>query len=1098
MTRRQGQRKVIVALSGNSSVAEMTTGTRSEQLTDLRHLAELVHEASPAEELESLLKARREASVDGVWGSAVALAAAVLGLQGLRSILVVLSSPEEAETFTEDLQLFTAEPVGRFVAWEKPRGERSLRDEAFGQRLRLLQRLAAGESPAFLVTCIQAIAQPVCSPSELVNKTLTFEVGQRLDLEALRERLVSHGFVAVPVVQCPGEFAVRGCIVDIFAPSQEVPVRIELWDDEIESIRTFDLTTQRSVARHDRLAVNLLGFEAAETAFLGDYLPPETVVIWVEPEQLQEALRVYYERLERPAELFGIAELFERTGRFGRVLFRNFAPGGDVPAWSMRVGSVERLSGRIDLVASELDEIVGAAEVYVVCETEAEVTRLGELFARSRAAIDGRLRWVVGRLRRGFRLVDFGICVLSAAELLSREEVRRPVTRLPSEPIDSFAELREGELVVHVAYGIARYRGIKLLRKGDYQEEHLVLEFADETLLYVPVSKIGLVQKYLGPRKRRPPLSKLGSVKWERQKRQAAKAVTDFAAELLELQAIRATQPGIAFPPDSEWQQLFDASFPYPETPDQTRAMAEIKVDMCRPRPMDRLLCGDVGFGKTELAMRAAFKAVDAGYQVAVLVPTTVLAEQHYRTFTSRMAAFPFRIAMLSRFVPPKEQKKILEELASGAIDIVIGTHRLVSKDVQFHNLGLVIIDEEQRFGVELKERLKSFRKTVDVLTMTATPIPRTLHMALVGLRDISALHTPPQDRLAVETHVCRFDPELVRHAVLRELSRQGQIFFVHNRIRDIYQVAEQLRKLVPEARLAVAHARMPEDELERVMLDFIRQKYDLLVATTIIENGLDIPTVNTIFINEADRYGLADLHQLRGRVGRYKHRAYCYLLLDPKKPITPQAAQRLRAIEEFSELGAGFTIAMRDLEIRGVGNILGREQSGHIARIGYELYCQLLEEAVRQLRNLPPRPQFDVDINLPCAAFLPRSYVPDLRTKVDIYRQLARVQTPEELAQLREVVRDRFGPLPPEVANLFHLAELRLAAQRWAICSIRIENEFVVFDYLVRALVEELRARSRGRLRVVDHRSAYLPLPPRVITGPGLLRELKYFLRPA
>lgn len=1076
----------------------MTVTTPCEVLHDLRHLVELVRASAPQRLLTEELAAHGEVNVDGVWGSAAAVVAATVRELGFRPVLVVLATWDEVENFAEDLALFTAGKILRFVAWEKPPGERSLRDEAFGQRLRVVESLSADDSPDFVVTSIQALAQPVLAPAELTQARLTFEVGQVVDLASLREQLTRHGFVAVPVVQWPGEFSIRGCIVDIFAPSSPEAFRLELWDDQIESIRTFDLATQRSIARHQRISMSLVGLDSPETASLCEHLPPQAVVLAVEPTRTREELRVFLERQESPQGLFSFGALSERIGRFGRLYAWNFAPAGLPSMWRLRSGSVERLSGRIERIAQEIDEIAGPQEVYLVCETEAEITRLGELFARSQLVTEGRLRWILGKLHRGFRLVDAGICVLSATELLSRQEIRRPVTRLPSQPIDSFTELREGDLVVHVAHGIARYRGMKLLRKWDYEEEHLVLEFADDALLYVPASKIFLVQKYLGPRKRRPPLSKLGGTKWERQKREALRAVTDFAAQLLELQAIRATQPGIAFPPDSEWQQLFDASFPFPETPDQLKAIDEIKADMCQPRPMDRLLCGDVGFGKTELAMRAAFKAVDAGYQVAVLVPTTVLAEQHYRTFTTRMAAFPFRIAMLSRFVPPKEQKQIIDELASGAIDIVIGTHRLASPDVRFHNLGLVIIDEEQRFGVELKERLKSLRKTVDVLTMTATPIPRTLHMALIGLRDISALQTPPQDRLAVETHVVRFDPAIIRHAVLRELSRQGQIFFIHNRVRDIYPMAARLKSIVPEARIAVAHAQMPDHELEEIMLDFLRQKYDLLVATTIVENGLDIPTVNTIFINEADRFGLADLHQLRGRVGRYKYRAYCYLLLNPCKAITPQAARRLRAIEEYSELGAGFSIAMRDLEIRGVGNILGREQSGHIARVGYELYCQLLEQAVRQLKNLPPKPQFDVDINLPCAAYVPKGYIADLRTKIDFYRQLAKASSQEELRQLRETVVDRFGPMPREVENLFQLAELRLAAQRWAIQSIRTEDQFVVFRYLIRALVEELAARSRGRLRIVDDRSAYLPLPRRVLEGPGLLRELKYFLRPA
>ncbi len=1066
-------------------------------LRHLGHLARLLEEVPEVSEVVDLASSGQEAIVDGVWGSACSLVTATLGRLGLGPIVVVLANTEEAQDFAEDLRLFAEQSVEYFPAWEKPRAERSVRDEPFGQRLRILQSLLAGRCAPFLVTTIQALAEPVFAPEEVRAGSFELKPGSNLDVKSLCRRLAEHGFVSVPAVQTPGEFSLRGCILDIYPPELSMPLRVELWDEEIESIRSFDIATQRSLARHELVTINLLGLDRPETVSLCEYLPANTVFVLVEPERQQEELRTYFERLESPVGLFHFGALVDRFTRFGRVVIRNFSPGVQLPTWKLRIGSVERLSGRVDTVVSELDEIAGHYEVYLVCETEAEVVRLQEVFAKSETVRSGRIRWVLGKLSRGFRLVDWGICLLSATELLAREELRRPPARLPAEPIESFAELREGDLVVHVAHGIARYRGIKLLRKGDYQEEHLVLEFADHALLYVPSSKIGLVQKYLGPRKRKPPLSKLGGVKWERQKKLALKAVTDFAAELLELQAIRATQPGIAFPPDSEWQQLFDASFPYQETPDQIQAIHEIKADMCQPRPMDRLLCGDVGFGKTELAMRAAFKAVDAGYQVAVLVPTTVLAEQHFRTFTSRMAAFPFRIAMLSRFVPPKEQKQIIQELAEGKIDIVIGTHRLVSPDVQFHNLGLVIIDEEQRFGVELKERLKSLRKTVDVLTMTATPIPRTLHMALLGLRDISALHTPPQDRLAIETHVVRFDPDLIRHAVLRELSRQGQIFFVHNRVRDIYEVAEQLRRIVPEARLEVAHAQMPDEKLEKVMLDFVRHKFDLLVATTIIENGLDIPTVNTIFINEADRYGLADLHQLRGRVGRYKHRAYCYLLLDPKKPITPQAAQRLRAIEEFSELGAGFSIAMRDLEIRGGGNILGKEQSGHIARVGYELYCQLLEQAVRQLKNLPPKPNFEVEINLPLAAYLPRSYVPDLRLKVDLYRRLAKITTKEELDEFRAMVRDRFGPIPPEVHNLFELAELRLLAQQWAINSIRIEDQFVVFGYLVRAFVEELHSRSRGKLRIVDGKSAYLPMPPRILRGPGLIRELKMLLRP-
>jgi transcription-repair coupling factor (superfamily II helicase) len=511
---------------------------------------------------------------------------------------------------------------------------------------------------------------------------------------------------------------------------------------------------------------------------------------------------------------------------------------------------------------------------------------------------------------------------------------------------------------------------------------------------------------------------------------------------------------------------------------------------------MDRLLCGDVGFGKTEVAMRAAFKAVDSGYQVAVLVPTTVLAEQHRRTFSDRMSEFPFEIAVLSRFSTRKEQAEIVERMASGAIDVVIGTHRLASQDVQFHNLGLVIIDEEQRFGVEIKERLKAFRRIVDVLTMTATPIPRTLHMSLVGLRDISNLETPPEDRLAVETRVTRFNPELIRHAVLRELNRNGQIFFVHNRVSDIHVLAQRLRQIVPEASLEIGHAQMRENQLERVMLDFVNRRFDILLSTTIVESGLDIPNANTIFIDEADRYGLADLHQLRGRVGRYKHRAYCYLLVDPNKHITPNAARRLRAIEEFSDLGAGFAVAMRDLEIRGAGNILGTEQSGHIALVGYELYCELLEQAVRRLRQLPPKTSIDVDVDLPCEAHLPRSYVPDMRLKIDLYRRLARVASEDELRDFCLELKDRFGPAPPAVDRLIRLARVRIAAHQWQISRIHMEDHYVVMRYASGPLIQRLARASGGALRVVDHQSAYLPTGKRVAHSDQLLARIDSLLR--
>jgi transcription-repair coupling factor (superfamily II helicase) len=527
-------------------------------------------------------------------------------------------------------------------------------------------------------------------------------------------------------------------------------------------------------------------------------------------------------------------------------------------------------------------------------------------------------------------------------------------------------------------------------------------------------------------------------------------------------------------------------------------AIRDIKRDMIDARPMDRLLCGDVGFGKTELAIRAAFKAVDAGYQVAVLVPTTVLAEQHRRTFSERMAEFPFEISALSRFCTAKEQGEIVRRAADGSLDILIGTHRLASPDVQFANLGLLIIDEEQRFGVEVKERLKAIRSTVDVLTMTATPIPRTLHMSLLGARSISNLETPPEDRLAVETRVTRFNEELVRHASVRELNRDGQAFFVHNRVHDIQNVAARLAEIVPEARIEIGHGQMPESQLEEVMFRFVRHEFDILLATTIIESGLDIPNANTIFIDDADRYGLADLHQLRGRVGRYKHRAYCYLLVDENRHLSPEAARRLRAIEEFSHMGAGFSLAMRDLELRGAGNILGTQQSGHIATVGYEMYCAMLEKSVRMLKNLPPRETVDVNIDLPGEAYFPRTYVPDMRSKIDLYRRLARVTTEDEVDDFAAELADRFGPVPDASLHVIDLARLRIWAHRWGIRDIHLEDHYAVFTYTSREKLASLLARAQGRLRVADRTSAYLPLGSAVGNSQGTYNAVKTLLRPA
>jgi len=1043
------------------------------------------------------LKEGRMATLDGVWGSSCALVAAVLAMHAPGPLVVVCPLVDQADELLDDLSLFTRLTPERFPAWESLPDERVIHDEVFGDRVRLLKLLQGDDPPELVTTSIQSLLQPVPDRESLARQTRSLRSGQETSIGELAKWLVENGFHNTTAVELPGEFSVRGGIVDIFAPDWFDPVRVEFFGDEIESIRRFEISSQRSLATLDRVDVTIIEPNFHDRAHLADFLPPDSWFLLVEPGELEQQGRHYLERLDRPEGFHGVSATMRRVLRFPSVAASAVTAGSLETSCRLQIESVERFSGDINKVRNELDSAGAGQEVFVVCQTEAEVRRLAEVFGTTQLATDGQLHFPVGSLTNGFRLVPDRIVLLSSGELFRRADLRRPTRRRLGRVIDSFVELREGDLVVHVAHGIARYRGLKLLEKDDQVEEHLVLEFHGRTKLYVPSSKIGLVQKYVGSTKGRPTLARLGGRTWVRQKERVREAITDLAAEMLELQAARTARPGIGFTLDTPWQREFDASFPYQETSDQLVAIEAIQSDMGEPRPMDRLLCGDVGYGKTELAMRAAFKAVDAGYQVAALVPTTVLAEQHHRTFADRMAEFPVEIAVLSRFATKKKQGEIIRRLADGTVDIVVGTHRLAQRDVRFHNLGLLIIDEEQRFGVEVKQRLRALRQTVDVLTMTATPIPRTLHMGLLGLRDISNLETPPEDRLAVETRVTRFKPEMIRHAVMRELNRGGQIFFVHNRVQDIEIVARRLQRIVPEANMAIAHGQMPETQLEQVMVDFVAGRYDLLLATTIVENGLDIPNANTIFIDEADIYGLADLHQLRGRVGRYKHRAYCYLLINPAKNLSPTASKRLRAIEEFSDMGAGFAIAMRDLEIRGAGNILGTEQSGHIVTVGYELYCTLLEQTVRKLKRLPPKDSVEVDVDLPGEAFVPRGYVEDMRQKIDLYRRLGRVSSDRELADFAAELTDRFGSPPPVVQRLLLLAELRIAAQRWMIDAIHMEDNYVVFEYASGREIRRLANASDGRLRVVDERSAYLPLEKEVTQADEVLNQIKSLLQP-
>ncbi|MEZ6033968.1 MAG: transcription-repair coupling factor [Planctomycetaceae bacterium] len=1103
----------------------------------LAELTALVGNAPGFAEVIASLHAGRSAAIDGAWGSSCALSlAAIAAADRTRLHLIVQPTIRDAEECVDELTDLTKSKVLLFPAWESLPDAIDAGDSVYAARLAVVRRLNdADRPPAVVVTCVPALLQPVPARDVIRAATRTFSVGDELVLDELIEWLIARGFERVTAVELPGEFCIHGGILDIFPATEPDAVRIELFGDEIESIRSFDVESQRRL--EDLKSISLTATTttsasvpasraasspgsattrsskqksvtsdtpAASLVFSGptesllDSLPASTIIVLTDlPQSISEG-RMYLQRLSNPVGLYGVDATMARLTEFPSVTIDALGADSYETSCHLSIEPIERLSGSRRDALIELSELLGPDDhVLLCCHNEGEQERLSELIretdASNETTLASRVRLTTGRLRRGFRLIDHSLIVISDNELFSRAASRAPTRkrRTDARAIDSFLDLRDGDLVVHVAHGIAKYRGMAKVENSGQQEEHMLLEFRDHVVVYVPVSLIHLVQKYIGPAKTSPELTKYGGTSWLKKKDQVAEAVSDMATDMLKLQAERASRPGLQCPPDTHLQQEFDKAFPFTETVDQVAAIADLKQDMEQPRPMDRLICGDVGFGKTEVAMRAVFKAVDSGRQVAVLVPTTVLAEQHFRTFSQRMAEFPVTVEMLSRFRSHAEQNRIIGRLKEGAVDVVIGTHRLVSKDIKFKDLGLLVIDEEQKFGVKVKERLKHIRAEVDVLTLTATPIPRTLHMSLLGIRDISSLTTPPRDRMPIETRVGRFDESLVRSAIIRELNRGGQVYFVHNRVHDIEQIAQRLKRIVPEASLTIAHGQMHEDDLEAAMIEFVTGKADILLATTIIESGLDIPNANTMFIHQADIYGLADLHQLRGRVGRDRHRAYCYLLLEDGRTVTTKATRRLKAIEEYSELGAGFRIAMRDLEIRGAGNILGTEQSGNIAAVGYELYCQLLENSVRMLKKQPLRYQRHCKIELPVSNFIPDKYIAEQKLKIEVYRRLSQTNSLEQLRELEEELRDRFGPIPTAARRMLQLRELNLRALGWKIENIHLETGYAVFRFRDVKLIRMLAHLHKGHLRVVDAHDAYWPLEADETDGPAILDEL-------
>ena len=1073
------------------------------------------------------LRAAREACdgrgqvlIEGLCSPARGPTIAALFLSLGRQMLLVAPSEEQADKLYHDLAaILGSERVHLFPAIEMIVLEDvGIDAEAAMDRLNALCALLRGQHD-LVVTSVNALLLDLVPRDVLAAHERELVVGQELDFEEFKRSLQLAGYRRAELTVEPGEFSVRGGIVDLYPPTAQYPLRVEFFGDEIESIREFEPATQRSrrelkrarfgaasevllppeggaaaaQAIEQRLAEELDALEQAgrgevaeklaakvrehtdalrdgrplagavyylplmfaKLSSLADYLADDAVVVIDDPLRVEaqcaelraELCRIYEQRVARgellrlPREPFRtFAEVVKLLAERATIYTAALSPTISWARLRRRVAvnsaPAETFRGQFDILGEQIDEWL-AAGLSVVLSTS-QTKRVRELVRLKSGAevrelddgaqLDGGVYVGTLPLSAGFRLPEARLAVLTDREIFGYQRAVMPPRRRRDEvKLTSLADLRVGDLVVHIHHGIGRYAGIVKKTIDGVERDYLQIDYAEGDKLFVPTPQIDRVQKYIGGEGAAPRIHRLSESTWQRVRRRAKRSTEKLARELLRIYAMRAQAEGYAFSPDQPWQLEVESAFIYEETPDQLRAIADVKRDMETPRPMDRLVCGDVGFGKTEVAVRAALKAVLDGKQVAVLAPTTVLAQQHLNTFLERLGAYPIRIELLSRFRTREQQRRIVEELALGRVDIVIGTHRILSEDVQFKDLGLLVIDEEQRFGVMHKEKLKKLAAHVDVLTLTATPIPRTLYMALSGIRDMSVINDPPQGRVAIRTFCLEENDEVIREAIVRELEREGQVYFVHNRVQSIEYAARRVKKLVPQARIAVAHGQMSEDRLERVMMDFYAGEYDVLVCTSIIESGLDVPNVNTIIVQDADRFGLAQLYQLRGRVGRSTRQAYAYFLYRYPHRMTREAEERLLAIKEFTELGSGFKIAMRDLEIRGAGNLLGPEQHGHIVAVGFELYCQMLSEAVRQLKgekvdrsDLPP-------VELPIDAYLPEDYIASEGHRLDLYRRISDVREHEALEEIAAEIRDRFGPLPEEAQNLIRLLRLRI-----------------------------------------------------------------------
>ena len=1001
---------------------------------------------------------------------------------GCPRTVIVLSSEEKAKKMYEEYR-FLQENVCYYPAKDLLFYHADIHGKHLEkQRIEALQMLREKEGNVTVITTFDAFMDSVIAPDQMESQILSLEAGESVVFDELVQKIAALGYDREIQVEGPGQFAVRGGIIDIYPLTEEVPIRIEFWGDEIDSIRTFDADSQRSIENLKSISIypgNECENKDKKISFIDYFDIKKTILFLDEPSRLlekgqqveTEVVSAFEKRaLQNAPEFFNTEEIVEKLNRYTMVgltaLETKCKPFTVNEVHHIQAKSVNPYNSSFDMLTSDLKRLKrNAYKVILLSGSRTRAKRLAEDLrdyglssfyseTMEREVQAGEIMVCYGHVEIGYEYPMIKFMVISETDIFGKNRKKKKRKTYEGQKIQSFLDLKPGDYVVHENHGLGIYQGIEKIEVDRVVKDYMKISYADGGNLYILATQMDLIQKYASADAKKPKLNKLGGQEWSRTKNRVRGAVQQIAKDLVELYAKRQEKEGFVYEKDTVWQREFEEMFPFEETEDQTLAIEATKRDMESTKIMDRLICGDVGFGKTEIAIRAAFKAVQENKQVVYLVPTTILAQQHYNTFVQRMKEFPVRVDLLCRFRTANEQKQTLEDLKKGQVDILIGTHRVLSKDVQFKDLGLLIIDEEQRFGVQHKEKIKKLKDNVDVLTLTATPIPRTLHMSLIGIRDMSVLEEAPIDRMPIQTYVMEYDDEMVREAIERELSRQGQVYYVYNRVKDIAEVADRIQKLVPDAAVSFAHGQMSERQLENIMYDFINGEIDVLVSTTIIETGLDISNANTIIIHDSDRMGLSQLYQLRGRVGRSNRMAYAFLLYRRDKMLKEVAEKRLAAIREYTDLGSGVKIAMRDLEIRGAGNLLGEEQHGHMEAVGYDLYCKMLNEAVKHLKGELPEETYTTTVDINVDAYIPNTYIPNEYQKLDIYKRIAAIETEEERDDMLEELIDRFGEPPKKVQQLLKIAQLKALAHKAFVTAIEQKGDDYVFTMYEKANV--------------------------------------------